>query len=67
MALEAAVSPNFSTMSGPTNGDYRLRVIDLDHLPPGYGGMFATSDGMGKPVITAPNSPPYFLHQTVCS
>jgi hypothetical protein len=30
-------------MSGPVNGEYRLRFIDLDHLPPGLGGEFATA------------------------
>jgi hypothetical protein len=54
-------------MSGPVDGVYRIRFVDLDNLPPPLGGEFATSAEEGKPVITAPSSPPYFGRQRVCS
>jgi hypothetical protein len=54
-------------MSGPTTGVYRLRYIDLEHLPPGVGGEFATFAEEGKPIVAAPGTPPYFPRQRVCS
>jgi hypothetical protein len=66
MAVEGADSSNISIMSDLKDGNYRIRFIDLNNLPPPIGGMFATSSGEGKPIAIAPDLPPISQHQVVC-
>jgi hypothetical protein len=41
-------------MTLPKFGSYTLRIVDLDHLPPGIGGELAKANGVGKPVKVDP-------------
>jgi hypothetical protein len=66
MAVEGADASNISIISDLKDTIYRIRYIDLNDLPTGDGGMFATSNGEGNPIIVAPDSLPFSLSQSVC-
>src|SRR5277367_6021939 len=67
MVVEHAVVPHTLIMPHHLEpGFYRIRAIDLNKLPPGEGGEYATSNGVGIPIYTRPDKPPFSQNQSVC-